>query len=121
ENVYVLFYAVTKKQHSKGYGRQILEALKEYYPHQQIVLDLVEMEEDPSEADRETKKAFYEENGFYETAYDMQYADKRYELLCNKKAFDKSSFSRLLDETKPLIDTIKTDEFEPEILDKTTE
>lgn len=122
DNVYIFFFAVTKKQRSKGHGRQILDAIKEYYPHQQIVLDLEEMDEEaPNAAHRETKKEFYEENGFYETGYDLKYAGKQYELLCSKKDFDKDSFMTLLTEIKPIINTIKPEKFEPEIIAKTTE
>lgn len=121
-NVYVFFFAVTKKQQSKGYGRQILDALIEYYPHQQIVLDLEEMDEtEPNAAHRETKKEYYEENGFHETGYDLKYAGRQYELLCSRKAFDKASFTALLKEIGPIINTIKPEKFEPEILARRSE
>lgn len=122
ENVYIFSFAVTKKQQAKGHGRQMLDAIKEYYPHQQIVLDLEEMDaKEPNAPHRETKKAFYEENGFYETGYDLNYAGKQYELLCSKKNFNKESFMTLLTEIKPIINQIKPEKFEPEIITKTSE
>ncbi|SFC12148.1 Acetyltransferase (GNAT) domain-containing protein [Alkalibacterium subtropicum] len=121
-SAYIFFFAVTEKQSSKGYGRQLLNAIKDYYPHQQIVLDLEEMAQtDPLEAHREKKKEFYEENGFHETGYDLAYGGKKYELLCSKNAFDKESFKTLLTDIKPIINRIKPERFEPDIIAKTAE
>lgn len=122
DTVYIFFFAVTKKQRSKGYGRQILDAIKEYYPYQQIVLDMVEVDEDePHAGQLKTKIGFYKQNGFHETGYDLSYAGMKFELLCSKKAFDKDSFLALLTEIKPIINTIKPETFEPELSVKLSE
>ncbi|OJF93805.1 GNAT family N-acetyltransferase [Alkalibacterium sp. 20] len=115
-DAYLIFFAIAKRYRSKGYGGATFIALQEYYPSKQIVLDLEEMtDEAPNIKQREVKKEFYRRIGFMETGYDLQYANKRFELLCNKEGFNKESFRTLLDEIKDIVNTIKAEKFEPVI------
>ena len=120
EVVYLFFFSVTKEQQTQNTGNQLLALLMEYYPYQQVVLDLVEIEEGPSAIPREAKKDFYLRNGFYETGYDLQHEDLRYELLCNKDAFDKDRFMSLLQEITPLINELKNGTFSPSVIEKSS-
>ncbi|WP_423188878.1 GNAT family N-acetyltransferase [Alkalibacterium sp. f15] len=118
-DAYLMFFAIAKRHRAKGYGGPTLIALQEYYPSKQIVLDLEEMADDePNIKQREAKKEFYKRTGFMETGYNIHYANKHFELLCNKETFNKESFRTLLDEIKDIVNTIKAEKFEPVITEK---
>lgn len=118
-NIYLFFFAVTKKQRSEENGSRMLELLREYYPYQQIVLDLEEVDENgPNAKNCALKKEFYSQNGFYETGYELQHANMTFELLCNKKLFDEESFRNFLGEIEPDISRLKKEPFEPTLIEK---
>lgn len=115
ETVYLFFFAVSKKQQTKKTGKELLTLLREYYPYQQIVLDLVEIEEGPNTIPRQDKKDFYIDNGFHETGYELQQGELKYELLCNGEPFNKESFTSLLEEICPHVNELKNGTFSPVI------
>lgn len=118
EIVYLFFFAVTKKQQTEESGDKLLALLKEYYPYQQIVLDLEVIEEGPDVSRREAKKDFYVSNGFIETGFELQHAEKFYELLSNKEPFNREEFLSLLEDISPVINEIKNGTFSPVLKEK---
>lgn len=98
---YILFFAVSRKHRSKGYGGKALALMEKQYSDCQIVLDM-----EPVEAaavnlgQRVSRKSFYLRNGFYETGYLMGYKGLKMEILCNQDSFRKTDFEALLKNLK---------------------
>ncbi|SNZ10168.1 Ribosomal protein S18 acetylase RimI [Terribacillus aidingensis] len=111
---YIFFLAIDSNHRSKGYGSEALQMLTTLYPEYQIVMDLepIEVTAENNEQ-RLSRKKFYLRNGYYETGYRLKYVGISFEILCNKKMFNKESFITLLDKIKPELNKIKTEKFEP--------
>lgn len=113
-SAYIFFLAIDSKHRSKGYGSQALLLLTTLYPEYQIVMDLEPIEVTAQNNEqRISRKKFYLRNGYYETGYRLKYVGISFEILCNKKMFNKESFITLLDKIKPELNKIKTEKFEP--------
>lgn len=70
--VFVFYFAVRGDLRGKGYGSQILDALKAKFPARRLILTI----EDPetpcdNKEQRLQRKAFYQKNGFAECGYSM--------------------------------------------------
>lgn len=78
----VLFLAVDGQRQSKGYGRSMLNATRERYPHNQIVLDVEPLDAmADNHEQRERRFAFYEKNGFKHTQHKIVAKDDSYDIL----------------------------------------
>lgn len=70
--VFVFYFAVRGDLRGKGYGSQILDALKEKFPARRLILTI----EDPNapcenREQRQKRKAFYQKNRFAACGYSM--------------------------------------------------
>ena len=80
----IVYFAVEPELRSRGYGSQILQAIREKHPDSRIVVD-IEVEEDSKDAEelerRNRRREFYLRNGFDAVPVDYHWQGEHYRLL----------------------------------------
>ena len=80
----IVYFAVVPELRSRGYGSQILQAIREKHPDSRIVVD-IEVEEDSKNAEelerRNRRRNFYQRNGFGSSPVDYVWQGEHYRLL----------------------------------------
>ena len=80
----IVYFAVVPELRSRGYGSQILQAIREKHPNSRIVVD-IEVEEDSKDAEelerRNRRREFYTRNGFDASPFDYVWQGEHYRLL----------------------------------------
>lgn len=80
--LYLLYFAVDQAQHSKGYGKYMLDQLKTRYSNYKIMLLIEKLDENASNNEqRLRRKNFYLNNGFISKNIYVKRMDVDYELL----------------------------------------
>ena len=80
----IVYFAVVPELRSRGYGSQILQAIRRQHPNTRIVVD-IEVEEDSKDAEelerRNRRREFYTRNGFNASPVDYVWQGEHYRLL----------------------------------------
>ena len=80
----IVYFAVVPKLRCRGYGSQILQAIREKHPDSRIVVD-IEVEEDSKDAEelerRNRRRDFYQRNGFDAAPVEYHWQGEHYRLL----------------------------------------
>ena len=80
----IIYFAVMPELRSRGYGSQILQAIRRQHPDTRIVVD-IEVEEDSKDAEelkrRNRRREFYTRNGFDASPVDNVWQGEHYRLL----------------------------------------
>jgi GNAT superfamily N-acetyltransferase len=80
----IVYFAVVPELRSRGYGSQILQAIREKHPDARIVVD-IEVEEDSKDAEelerRNRRRDFYLRNGFDTAPVEYHRQGEHYRLL----------------------------------------
>ncbi|SIN91753.1 GNAT family N-acetyltransferase [Fibrobacter sp. UWB11] len=80
----IVYFAVKPELRCRGYGSQILQAIREKHPDSRIVVD-IEVEEDSKDAEelerRNRRRNFYQRNGFEAVPVDYVWQGEHYRLL----------------------------------------
>ena len=80
----IVYFAVEPTLRSRGYGSEILKAVRERHPETRLVVD-IEAEEDSKDARelelRERRRNFYLRNGFDAAPVDYHWRGEHYRLL----------------------------------------
>lgn len=80
----IVYFAVVPELRSRGYGSQILQAIRRQHPDTRIVVD-IEVEEDSKDAEelerRNRRREFYTRNGFDSSPVDYVWQGEHYRLL----------------------------------------
>lgn len=80
----IVYFAVVSELRSRGYGSQILQAIRRQHPDTRIVVD-IEVEEDSKDAEelerRNRRRDFYQRNGFGSSPVDYVWQGEHYRLL----------------------------------------
>ena len=80
----IVYFAVVPELRSRGYGSQILQAIREKHPDSRIVVD-IEVEEDSKDAEelerRNRRRDFYQRNGFDAAPVKYHWQGEHYRLL----------------------------------------
>ena len=80
----IVYFAVVPELRSRGYGSQILQAIRRQHPDTRIVVD-IEVEEDSKDAEelkrRNRRRDFYQRNGFDASPVDYVWQGEHYRLL----------------------------------------
>ena len=80
----IVYFAVEPELRSRGYGSQILQAIRNKHPNSRIVVD-IEVEEDSKDAEelerRNRRRDFYQRNGFDSSPFDYVWQGEHYRLL----------------------------------------
>ena len=80
----IVYFAVVPELRSRGYGSQILQAIREKHPDSRIVVD-IEVEEDSKDAEelerRNRRRDFYQRNGFEASPFEYHWQGEHYRLL----------------------------------------
>ena len=93
---YLLFLAIPAQQQSKGYGRQILQAVARRAGQRPIYLVIEPLDESAENyAIRLKRLAFYEKNGYQLTDYIYFENQEVYQVLTNHISADFQDFERL--------------------------
>lgn len=100
DTAYLFFLAIDKNKRNKGYGSQILSALKEKYKDYRIMLAIEEIDQKyPNIEQRLKRKDFYFRNGFYDLNFKMTEKTVTYDMLgYNRygKTIDKKEYFDLI-------------------------
>ena len=80
----IVYFAVEPELRSRGYGSQILQAIRKQHPDTRLVVD-IEVEEDSKDAEelerRNRRRDFYQRNGFGSSPVDYVWQGEHYRLL----------------------------------------
>ena len=80
----IVYFAVVPELCCRGYGSQILQAIREKHPNSRIVVD-IEVEEDSKDDEelerRNRRRDFYQRNGFEATLFKYHWQGEHYRLL----------------------------------------
>ena len=80
----IVYFAVVPELRCRGYGSQILQAIREKHPDSRIVVD-IEVEEDSKDAEelerRNRRRNFYQRNGFEASPFEYHWQGEHYRLL----------------------------------------
>ena len=80
----IVYFAVEPELRCRGYGSQILQAIRRQHPNTRIVVD-IEVEEDSKDAEelerRNRRREFYTRNGFDSSPVDYVWQGEHYRLL----------------------------------------
>ena len=80
----IVYFAVVPELRSRGYGSQILQAIRRQHPDTRIVVD-IEVEEDSKDAEelerRNRRRDFYQRNGFDAAPVEYHWQGEHYRLL----------------------------------------
>ena len=80
----IVYFAVVPELRGRGYGSQILQAIREKHPDSRIVVD-IEVEEDSKDAEelerRNRRRNFYQRNGFDAAPVEYHWQGEHYRLL----------------------------------------
>lgn len=80
----IVYFAVEPELRCRGYGSQILQAIRRQHPDTRIVVD-IEVEEDSKNAEelerRSRRREFYTHNGFDSSPVDYVWQGEHYRLL----------------------------------------
>lgn len=80
--VFVHFFAIAAASRSKGYGSKVIDAMKEKFARNRIVLNIEELTQDSANYQQRVKrKAFYQKNGFSSSGYIVKEPEERLEML----------------------------------------
>ena len=80
--IFVHFFAISASQRSMGYGSKVVDAMKNNYAKNRIVLNIEELvEQSDNYPQRVKRKAFYEKNGFISSGYIVKEPEERLEML----------------------------------------
>ena len=80
----IVYFAVVPELRSRGYGSQILQAIRKQHPDTRLVVD-IEVEEDSKDAGelerRNRRRDFYQRNGFGAAPVEYHWQGEHYRLL----------------------------------------
>ena len=80
----IVYFAVVPELRCRGYGSQILQAIREKHPNSRIVVD-IEVEEDSKDDEelerRNRRRDFYQRNGFEASPFEYHWQGEHYRLL----------------------------------------
>ena len=80
----IVYFTVKPELRNRGYGSQILQAIRRQHPDTRIVVD-IEVEEDSKNAEelerRNRRREFYQRNGFDAFPVDYVWQGEHYRLL----------------------------------------
>ena len=80
----IVYFAVVPELRCRGYGSQILQAIREKHPDSRIVVD-IEVEEDSKDDEelerRNRRRDFYLRNGFEAAEFNYNWQGEHYRLL----------------------------------------
>lgn len=80
----IVYFAVVPELRSRGYGSQILQAIRKQHPDTRLVVD-IEVEEDSKDAEelerRNRRREFYLRNGFDAAPVEYHWQGEHYRLL----------------------------------------
>ncbi|MFT6901295.1 MAG: GNAT superfamily N-acetyltransferase [Colwellia sp.] len=80
--VFVHFFAIAEFQRSSGYGSKVLQALKDMYPQNRVVLNIEEIDaQKENYSQRVKRKSFYLTNGFSSSGYIVKEPGEQLEML----------------------------------------
>lgn len=90
---FVMFLAVDEKIRSKGYGSRILEEIESIRMGNKIIISIEICDENIKDIEqRLRRKKFYTNNGYAETGYLVELANKKQEIIIKNGKFDEDEF-----------------------------
>lgn len=94
---FVMFLAVDENIRSKGYGSRILDKIQSIHTDSKIIISIERCVEEAKDIEQRLKrKKFYANNGYKETGYLVELANKKQEILIKNGEFDEDEFSFFL-------------------------
>lgn len=91
--VFVMFFAVDRCLHSKGYGSFILQQLRNKYPNKKIIISIEPCNDNAPDIElRKRRKSFYLRNGYKETGYKIKLNGIVQEIVISNGEFMKKEF-----------------------------
>ena len=91
--VFVLFFAVDEALRGRGYGSSILKFLREKNPGKTVILNVEPLDSNAENAEERVRRVrFYENNGFFDTGYDIDEIGGTFRVFATEKCIDVGAY-----------------------------
>lgn len=115
--VYALFLAVSSSLRGRGYGSAVLEAMRDYYPDQGVVLAIESVDSRFDNYDERVRRLkFYQRNGFQDSGWRVWESSGVYDLLCRDMDVNIDDYRYamgVLEPLSPFIEALRVPVSEP--------
>lgn len=94
--VFVLFFAVDEALRGRGYGSSILKFLREKNPGKTVILNVEPLDSNAENAEERVRRVrFYENNGFFDTDYDIDEIGGTFRVFATEKCIDVGAYLKV--------------------------
>ena len=94
--VFVLFFAVDEALRGRGYGSSILKLLREKNPGKTVILNVEPLDPNAENAEERVRRVrFYENNGFFDTGYDIDEIGGTFRVFATEKCIDVGAYLKV--------------------------
>lgn len=94
--VFVLFFAVDEALRGRGYGSSILKLLWEKNPGKTVILNVEPLDPNAENAEERVRRVrFYENNGFFDTGYDIDEIGGTFRVFATEKCIDVGAYLKV--------------------------
>ena len=94
--VFVLFFAVDEALRGRGYGSSILKFLREKNPGKTVILNVEPLDSNAENAEERVRRVrFYENNGFFDTGYDIDEIGGTFRVFATEKCIDVGAYLKV--------------------------
>ena len=94
--VFVLFFAVDEALRGRGYGSSILKFLREKNPGKTVILNVEPLDPNAENAEERVRRVrFYENNGFFDTGYDIDEIGGTFRVFATEKCIDVGAYLKV--------------------------
>ncbi|MBE6680351.1 MAG: GNAT family N-acetyltransferase [Ruminococcaceae bacterium] len=93
---FIMFFAVASEKRSMGYGSAILSKIKEENKGKTVVLNIEPIVAGaPNLKERESRLAFYQKNGFFDTGYYVREVGGVFTVMATEKTIDTAAYQKV--------------------------
>lgn len=95
---HILYFATEEEYRDRGFGRHVLQLVKEAFPDHKIIADIEEPDENSFNSEqREKRLNFYVHNGYRKTDIEYEWEKERYVIMANGDYISREEFDEFWD------------------------
>ena len=95
---HILYFATEESLRDKGFGKRILQLVKEAFPDHIIIADVEELDEESDNSEQRKKRIqFYLKNGYRQTDIEYDWRDEHYVIFVNGDYISRDDFENFWD------------------------
>lgn len=108
-SIYLFYLAIEEAFRSKGYGKRLLEWLRENYPNKSVIANIEPIGQGAENEEQRVRRfSFYKKNGFKRLPFRIKDDTGIYDIISTKETFNQTEYMSLISD-------LGFDAFHPEI------